>query len=655
MKKIHLILVLIAINFALTAQNYQYKKYDWNPNPKLDTAAYDTSLHAVYLVKKMLKEFVYEKDELVEYYLIHRKVKLLTDKAVEEFNKTYIPQYKGSEVVIEKARFIKPNGELINLDKSSIKEGKDEDSGRKYRFFAFEGVEVGGEVEYFYVIKKSPYHYGLYYTAQSSTPSYNYSFDLFTPKNLVYKFKSYNQFPEIKLDTNYKDTNYWHVELKYIPELKKERISNYDNDLMAFIFKLHKNFATGAKDITSYGPWAKRVYNNVYTISKKQQKSIKKLIKEIKPDRSSLEKTIRSIEDYLKKNYTFYDISATELSDIESIYKNKAYNNTGSVFLYANILKNLKIKHELVVTYNRWDLRFDKDFEAYTFLNDYLFWFPELKKSLCPFDDYSRLGFPPQEYINNYGLFIKEVSMGDFSSGIGKIKFISAPEMDKTMNKLTVKVDFKDDFTKAKLNTIQEYTGYDAEYYQTVFELIQDEKKLKELQKNIVNIYGIDDEPENYEIINDKGSDFGFKPLIMKSEFITNHLTEKAGDTYVFKVGELIGPQMELYKTEEKRKENFEFQYNRKYHRDILIKIPSGYTVKNLDALKFNKTYKNKEGKIVFAFLSNYSIENDTIKITMDEWYDGIIYPKEIWDNYREVVNAAANFNKINQFFSIKK
>lgn len=653
MKKLFITLTLLLTSILIFSQEYNTKVYDWEPNPQVDTAVYDTSLHAVFLIKKMIKELVYEDDNLVEYYLVHRRVKLLTDKAVEDFNTTYIPQYYEAETVVEKARFIK-NGELINLDKSSIKEGKDEDSGREYRYFAFEGVEVGGEIEYMYTIKKSPYHYGIYYTPQTGIPTYNYSFDLYAPSNLAYKFKSYNNFPEIKIDTSYKDANYWHIEMDTIPELKKERVANYDNDLMGFGFKLHKNYATGAGDITSYGPWAKDVYDNVYTPTKKQKAVIKKFIKEIKPDKTSEEKTIRSIEDYLKEHYAYYDVPVSELSDIESIFKSKAFNRNGSVILYANILKALEIKHELIVTCDRWDLKFDKDFESYVYLDDYLFYFPNIKKTMSPSDSYSRLGFPPHEFMNNYGLFIKEVSMGDFSSGIGKIKFIEPVAMDETLNNLKVEVSFEDDFAKAELNTTQELTGYDAVYYQPSLEKVEDEEKLEEFKKEIVNIFGIDDDPESYEFINAKGTDFGIKPLIMKSKFVTDHLTEKAGDTYLFKVGQLIGPQMELYKTEDERKEDIEFYYNRKYHRELIIDIPENYTVNNLEKLNFNETYINEKGDTVFAFISNYEIIDQKIIVTMDEWYDGIIYPKEVWEDYRTVVNAAANFNKANLFFTLE-
>ena len=654
MKKILLLSFSIAVLFSFSQKNNCYK-YNWDTEPTPDTSVYDTSSHAIYLTKRIIQELVYEDEDLVEYRLTHKRIKLLTDKAIENFNTVYIPQYYGGDNIIEKARVIKSDGTIIKLNSDNIKEGKDEESGTEYRYFAFEGVDVGSEIEYLYLIKKSPYYKGSYFTVQSKYPIFNFKYDFYAPSNLIFKFKSYNGLPDIELDTAYKDANHWQVKLDTIPELKEERFSNYDNDLMAYGYKLDKNYYTGANDIIAYGPWAKDVYEVVYNIEKKQKSAIKKFIKEINPDKTSEEKTIRSVEDYLKKNYAYYNSSLPELSSLPDIYKNKAYNRDGAVILFANIFKELGIKHEIVCTNNRWDLRFDKDFESYAYLDYFMLYFPNIDRIMAITNSYSRLGFPPANYVNCYGLFIKEVSMGDFASGIGKVKFIEPVEMDKSNNKIKVEVNFKDDFEKAELNTTQELTGYNAMYIQPVFELIEDEKKLEDFKKERVNIFDIDEEAETYEIINDKGTDFGIKPLIIKSKFITEKLTEKAGNKYLFKVGQLIGPQMELYKSEEERKENIEFMYQRKYERELIIEIPDGYTVNNLDELNFDKKYTNKEGKTVFGFTSNYKLEGNKIIVEMEEWYDGLNYDKTVWDNYREVVNAAANFNKINLLFKPKE
>lgn len=651
----YLVIIPFLVISVLSQGQINSTRYTWSENPVLDTSTVDTSMQAVNLQTKLMKELVYEQGELFEYLLLHKRVKVLTSKGLKRFNTVFIPQYYNSTVIKEKGRVIKKGGTVVDLNPEDIKEGVDEDTERKYRYFAFEDLEIGNEIEYMYLIKKKPYHYGLKYNAQSAYPSYNYSFDLYAPSNLLYKFNTYNGFPEVKLDTNYKEANYWHVELDSIERLKEERMANYENDLQAFSFKLHKNYATGASDITSYGPWAKNVHEFIYAEDKKKKAVIKKIIKACNPPKDNEEKAIRAVEDYLKKNYTYYNSEIAELSDIPQIFKNKAYNSDGAMKIFANILQALDIKHELVVTSDRWDLKFDKDFESYMFLKDFLFYFPKLDKYLSADNSFSRLGFPSQENTNNYGLFIKEVKMGDFKSAIGKVKYIKSSPMKDTENNIKVDVSFEDDFLKAKLLTTQKLTGYDAVYVQPAFDLIDDEEDLKEFKEQIVNVFDIDEKPTSYTFENTLGSDFGNKPLIINSEYNTEHLTEKAGETYLFKLGRLIGPQMELYKNDEERKEKIEFFYNRTYHRELNIRIPEGYEVNNLDKLIFEKTYLAENGDTLFAFISSYTVEDSILKIKIEEWYDGIEYGPEVWDNYREVVNAAANFNKAIIFFTPKK
>ncbi len=56
---------------------------------------------------------------------------------------------------------------------------------------------------------------------------------------------------------------------------------------------------------------------------------------------------------------------------------------------------------------------------------------------------------------------------------------------------------------------------------------------------------------------------------------------EKAGPRILFKVGELIGPQIEMYRDDERTAE-VENDFNRMYDRTIKIRLPKGYQVKNL-------------------------------------------------------------------------
>jgi hypothetical protein len=135
------------------------------------------------------------------------------------------------------------------------------------------------------------------------------------------------------------------------------------------------------------------------------------------------------------------------------------------------------------------------------------------------------------------------------------------------------------------------------------------------------------------------------KPLVISANVNTDKFLEVAGMKYLFKVGELIGPQMELYQ-EEKRELPVQSDYNRAYHRELTFNIPEGYKIVNLEDINMDVTHKTKD-KVDLAFVSTFKQEGNTIKVTIDEFYELMDMPKEEYESYQAVVNAAADFNKI--------
>lgn len=80
---------------------------------------------------------------------------------------------------------------------------------------------------------------------------------------------------------------------------------------------------------------------------------------------------------------------------------------------------------------------------------------------------------------------------------------------------------------------------------------------------------------------------------------------------------------------------------------EIRFDIPEGYSVKNLDAIKFN-TVMTEYGQPTCYFKSDYeTIGNKTVVVKINEDYKEIFYPKSSFQEFRKVVNASADFNKV--------
>ncbi len=67
---------------------------------------------------------------------------------------------------------------------------------------------------------------------------------------------------------------------------------------------------------------------------------------------------------------------------------------------------------------------------------------------------------------------------------------------------------------------------------------------------------------------------------------------EKAGNKILVKIGEIIGPQVEMYQ-EKPRQFDMDVNYPHTLDRTIEFTIPDGYKVKNLNDLVINKVYKD--------------------------------------------------------------
>ena len=644
-----LLIITLFISFTTYAQKEPfYKSYNWEENPSYKINVAD-SVALVTYKDKTVKEFYFISDnELVQFDLDHKIIWLNSDQEIENNNKIYLPYSASTILLVNKARVITKEGKVIELDDSKILTAEDEESKEQYKYFTFEGLEKGSFIEYISVYKKRPSYKGTRLSLQNTFDKYNVEFDLFSPTNLIFEIKSYNGLDTVRRDTSMKEKAHWQIKADTIQSLTNESQAAYSAQQQYLIYKLDRNITAGIYDISSYGQNAENAYSFLYNnTTKAETKALNKFIKltEVK-DATDDWKKIRAIEDYVKKNIFTLDGSGDELSDVTAILENNFADETGFIKLYARIFKILGIKMQLVMTCDRGFMKFDKEFEASIFLNNYLLYFPSIKAYMSPSNITSRVGFPSPEFTNNYGLFIKEVSLGDFNTGVGKVKFIKPVNYQKTYSDIIVDVIFDaDDISITKLSIDHASGGYYAMYTQPIMHLL-DEKTTKEVIDAQVKFLSKDIEITNKTVFNDNAEAFGIEPFRVKANAETAVFVEKAGDKYLFKVGELIGPQMEMYQ-EKKRVLPVENEFTRVYHRTITFTIPEGYQINNLDDLNIENKTTNDEGDVLFKFSSSYTVEGNIVTCTGIEYYTVLEIEPALYEAYRKVINSAADFNKV--------
>jgi len=197
------------------------------------------------------------------------------------------------------------------------------------------------------------------------------------------------------------------------------------------------------------------------------------------------------------------------------------------------------------------------------------------------------------------------------------------------------------------MNITRSFGGYSAVQIQPYYHMLPEETKTKVAQEMMKQI-APDAVLGKWEVKNGERNLSPLShPFIVTAETTSSSFIENAGNKILFKAGELIGPQVEMYK-DDQRETEVQNQYNRTYRRKITIQIPEGYKVKNPDDLKFDIYSENETGERVNTFTSDYELKGQELKITVLEYYKQINFPKEKFEEFRKVVNAAADFNKVN-------
>ena len=643
MKPINSFILFLFITSTSFAQTVPFfKSYNWELNPKYTIESSDKDMIAI--KDKVVTEFIFEDQNLIEYYLEHKILWLNSDDRIEEYTKVYLPSANDASQVVINVRIIKKTGEIIVLDKSRILGSENEKTGIKFNYFSIDAIEKGSIIEYYYVAKRRPKLQGAMVDIESDYDKQTVEFDLYAPSNLSFKFKSFNLETTVKKIENITEKTHWKFSAKDVKAVNNEDKAPYNASIGFIMYKLHENTANNAI-ITSYYNVAQNLFDFYYsTYSELEKKLIHKFAKNFKFDEDLKdENKARIIDLFIKENIY---ISENDSENLTNVLKTKTANETGVIKLYIALFEKFNVTHEMVLTSNRLLLKFDKDFEATNFLQEFLFYFPASKKYLSPSKFGTRFGFPPPYFMNNFGLFITGYDINGKRKAFSEVKFIEGIPASLSSDEMLIEVNFNTkDLTKNTIALERKLNGYYAMNLHPFMNLIQPNRI-----NEVIDQYFVQNSDKNAkvlkrEFINEDPSLFGVKPFVVKFDISSEYFVEKKGDKYLFKLGDLIGPQMEMQQ-EKKRVLPLEAEFNRSYYRTIKIHIPEGYQISNLEDIIIKNSYTTKD-KELFIFDSYYTLEGNVLTVIADEHYRETFVAPEIFEAYRTVINSAADFNKV--------
>lgn len=640
------------------AQKLEYKKHDWDDDRKLDTlTAEEKKEGGVIMLDKRILETAFDNGAPVSYSTRHLIIRLNTDYAIEYYNKVYIPMTNVLGMMEFRARFISKDGKIREMDvDKNVKDVENYNNNGPYKIYALEGIEIGGEVEYIYTTKRVWRGYGT----ESFRSIYNYrviEFDIISPNHLKYDGKSYNGLPEIKsADEDDDDRRVLRMRATNIEGYEDEMYSSSNASYPRVEYKFAYN--TSVSRSTRLNTWqdaAETFYGVVYNYSANEKRMADMLYKKMGIDlMSGREERIRKIESYVKANFTIRaDAEGDKYETVGGIITSKLGSEVGIIRLYCALYEAAGINVELVITSDRYDKQFDGEFDSWTYLQYFLLYFPQTDNFIAPTSEFNRYGYVPGELAHQEGLFIKKVELGGIKSGSGTIKWIDGTSWDQNKSDLYVTMNFDLSKGVANVHSKHIYLGHSASFIQPFFGYMSNQNR-RESAEDIIKSNAFDGRPKNLHISGFGSEDTMYRqPFTIEGDFTTNAYLEKACDqTYIFKIGEVIGTQVSMYQ-KEKRRTDMVLSYPHGFYREIIFEVPDGYKVTNLDAINMNFS-DGDSAKQSLNFHSYYIQTGNTVKVIVEESYRETRYPVSMYEDFRRVINASADFNKVVVYFEKK-
>lgn len=619
--------LLILISTAAFSQAEEVKNYEWDANPKFK----EIPTEFLEYPAVVLKDYRFYENR-VGYYTYkgfvvkHCAIKILSDLGVNDFNKVSINKKYVKDYRDIRARVIKSNGKIEELPKDRIIEKDNSDE----RQFVFEGVEKGDIIEYFYVIKDYPDFSGVEYF-QRDIPVMDGKFQInVIPQTNTYAY-GYNGMMEASTNRQkiFKVTN--------LPAYKFEpNAANYANLAKVYYFTRASSY-----DFNNfYGDL------NTFADGTNAKSMVRDFIAKLKLDDTSvpLDERLKNMDIYIKTN-----IQLEYQPNYKKVFEDKKITPRMVLNLYKDVLDNLKIKYKFMASTNKFEDRLDQVHVVPDMLSEIMIYIPETKKFLSPFYYWMPYGPAISVCANNEAVifFTDEKYSASNSNVYYDFVIVDSVPMDENLVKTNSDITIDDDMETVTVHKKFETNGYRSYYARYYMKYVPEDKVKGYIKDNLFE--DIDVDIKNYTISN-KEYQYNYdssKPFTFDAEVqVKEAWLENAGKNYLFSIGKVLGKQTDLYQ-EKERKYPVDLTYQKKYLHTINLEIPKGYSVKNIDKLAFSKQLKDTETQeVIGSFISIPKLEGNTLKISIEEFYNFTHLEKEQYPEYRDLINTAFDFYK---------
>ncbi|KAF2334264.1 DUF3857 domain-containing protein [Flavobacterium daemonense] len=620
MKKLFFLIAILLTQISFS-QEEEVKNYKWDDIPNFKEVPTEFATYpAIVLKDYRLYENKVGGYTYKAFIVKHQAIKILSETGINEYNKVAINNRYVRDYRDLKVRVIKPDGKIEELPKEKIIEKQ----GNSEKQFVFEGVEKGDIIEYYYVIKDFPDFNGCEYF-QRDIPVLDAKFQI----NKIAQAQTYTAgYNGMKNESKGKITIYTASNL---PAYKFERNATNKANLAKVYYFLD---TSKTYDYINY-------YNSLYNFADgvSAKSMIKGFVEEYKlndPAISTDEK-IKIIDIFLKENIEI---------DKQYVYKKaietKKMTPNMVLYFYKDVLDYLKIKYQFTASTDKFDDKFDKENAIPAALSEILIYIPETKKYLAPFQFWMPYGQPNALSVNNDAVYFNQEPKQQVTYEFKKIENVS---INDNITEETSNITIDDDMETILVNKKSAFMGYLASYYRYMVKYIPQEKINDFVKNNTFNEVDVEVQKYAFENKEYKNNYDPEKPFTINTDIkVKESWIENAGKNNLIAVGKVLGKQTSLHQ-ETNRINPIVLSYPKKNINYINLNIPTGYSIKNVDNLVFNKEVKNYKNEVIGSFKSSAKIEGNIVKITTEEIYNFTYLEKEKYGEYRDLVNAVYDFN----------
>ena len=630
-KKIFFSIILI-ITF-LNSFSQSYKIIDWD-DKTVNLKSSDDDLqgifsnHYIEYYKSKFSEDVY----VYETHHMKTKINKITD---ESNNEILISKINVSEIIDVKSKVIN-NDSIKTYGFNQMKEMiNTSTSTENYNYYKIPGINEQDIVEIIYTVKKD-FNFNGNKIIEESYPILSSKFILIE-NDFKSNIKIYNSYSSSVIDTLFDGKKSKLINFKNLDATSDEQYSTPIANKIKVAYQCYEN----RDDISQTEYWNNLVQNVrelFFPIS--INPIADELFNELKSKKISIPfneiSVANAIDEYVKDNFTISDDENSKLNDIEYILKNKISNDFSIIQVYSNLLKAAKIDYEVAISCNRYFLKFDPELFDPNQLREFIIYLPNSEKYISPNRIEYRVSEAPDDLIGNYGVFIDSNLDYYFSQ-------ITPSDESFSQIKKKIEVFIPKNLKKLKIKENRSFSGYWAIMNRNYVSFSENEETdflvdyftISGLNNKKVTNYAID----NFEISDNANN----TPLTIKSTISTNDLIEQKNGLIYLNIGKVIGLQSNLFNAD-KRINEIEINFPNSYEYLIEVNIPKGYRIYDISELNKLKEYISVDGNISAKFNSSVSQSQDKLYINVNELYKELKYEKSRYQEFRQVINAAASF-----------